>query len=171
LHRGSAAGVESGAWRAWLLPRRGERRQAPSPHLTLFPHLCTPQVAEQQGKYLARCLNAAAGKLEAAEAPPFAYKHLGSMASVGECRGLAACWCICVQTSTALSTALHWPFSPELQQCRIACTACTAYRCRGHQCYYRAGGCSAPLHQHGGVQQLGGLAQVRCGLGWGGAAF
>lgn len=48
-------------------------------------------MAEQQGKYLARCLNAAAGKLEAAEPPPFAYKHLGSMASVGECRaGLPA---------------------------------------------------------------------------------
>ena len=43
------------------------------------------QVAEQQGKYLARVLNAAAGRLEAGrEAEPFKYRHLGSMASIGE---------------------------------------------------------------------------------------
>lgn len=41
------------------------------------------QVAEQQGKYLARVLNASARSLEAQEPPPFAYKHLGSMASIG----------------------------------------------------------------------------------------
>ncbi|EFN58862.1 hypothetical protein CHLNCDRAFT_140737 [Chlorella variabilis] len=41
------------------------------------------QVAEQQGKYLARCLNEEAGKLEAPQLPPFVYKHLGSMASIG----------------------------------------------------------------------------------------
>lgn len=56
------------------------------------------QVAEQQGRYLARTLNEAAAKaagkqpdekgrhpleLALAEAQPFAYKHLGSMASVG----------------------------------------------------------------------------------------
>ncbi|PSC72864.1 internal alternative NAD(P)H-ubiquinone oxidoreductase mitochondrial-like [Micractinium conductrix] len=41
------------------------------------------QVAEQQGKYLARVLNAAAGRLEARESPAFVYKHMGSMASVG----------------------------------------------------------------------------------------
>lgn len=41
------------------------------------------QVAEQQGRYLARVLNAQAGQLEAAEAQPFQYRHLGSMASIG----------------------------------------------------------------------------------------
>ncbi|KAL4457622.1 hypothetical protein ABPG75_012487 [Micractinium tetrahymenae] len=41
------------------------------------------QVAEQQGKYLARVLNEAAAKLEPAEPRPFVYKHLGSMASLG----------------------------------------------------------------------------------------
>ena len=40
-------------------------------------------MAEQQGKYLARVLNAQAGQLEAAEAEPFQYRHLGSMASIG----------------------------------------------------------------------------------------
>jgi hypothetical protein len=41
------------------------------------------QVAEQQGKWLAKVLNQAAGKLEREEPPPFVYKHLGSMASIG----------------------------------------------------------------------------------------
>ncbi len=41
-------------------------------------------MAEQQGKYLARVLNAQAGQLEAAEPEPFQYRHLGSMASIGE---------------------------------------------------------------------------------------
>lgn len=49
-----------------------------------------PQVAEQQGKYLARVLNAQAGQLEAREAEPFKYRHLGSMASIGKgCLSLA----------------------------------------------------------------------------------
>ena len=48
----------------------------------------TPQVAEQQGKYLARVLNAAAGRLEADEPEPFQYRHLGSMASIGARRRL-----------------------------------------------------------------------------------
>ncbi|KAI7835537.1 hypothetical protein COHA_010565 [Chlorella ohadii] len=41
------------------------------------------QVAEQQGKYLARVLNAQAWSLGAAEPEPFQYRHLGSMASIG----------------------------------------------------------------------------------------
>lgn len=47
------------------------------------------QVAEQQGKYLAAVLNkqAKAGELSAvaiARSAPFAYRHLGSMASIGK---------------------------------------------------------------------------------------
>ena len=42
------------------------------------------QVAEQQGKYLARGLNKAAASLEPPEPQPFVYKHMGSMAFVGE---------------------------------------------------------------------------------------
>ena len=42
------------------------------------------QVAEQQGKYLAACLNKAAGDLQPTEPSRFQYKPLGSMASVGE---------------------------------------------------------------------------------------
>lgn len=41
-----------------------------------------PQVAEQQGKYLARTFNALA-KDPNAKIEPFSYKHLGSMASIG----------------------------------------------------------------------------------------
>lgn len=43
------------------------------------------QVAEQQGKYLARCLNAAAARAPGApdDSPAFTYKPLGSMASLG----------------------------------------------------------------------------------------
>lgn len=41
------------------------------------------QVAEQQGRYLAACLNESAGELDAPEAEPFKYKRLGAMASVG----------------------------------------------------------------------------------------
>lgn len=59
---------------------------------------CVPtwrQVAEQQGKYLARVLNEGADRLEAdkAEEPkPFVYRHLGSMASIGASRvGTWAC--------------------------------------------------------------------------------
>ena len=46
----------------------------------------TAQVAQQQGKYLARHLNRhAQGK----ETPPFKYKHMGMMAYIGEQRALA----------------------------------------------------------------------------------
>ncbi|KAL4421702.1 hypothetical protein ABPG77_010646 [Micractinium sp. CCAP 211/92] len=41
------------------------------------------QVAEQQGKYLARVLNEGAARLEPAEPAPFVYRHMGSMASLG----------------------------------------------------------------------------------------
>lgn len=41
------------------------------------------QVAEQQGKYLARTFNKLA-KDPQAKAEPFSYKHMGSMASIGE---------------------------------------------------------------------------------------
>ena len=41
------------------------------------------QVAEQQGKYLARCLNAEAKSGDKSTPPPFQYRHLGSMATVG----------------------------------------------------------------------------------------
>jgi hypothetical protein len=43
------------------------------------------QVAEQQGKYLAKCLNAtaSAGPGCPDESPPFQYRSMGSMASVG----------------------------------------------------------------------------------------
>ena len=41
------------------------------------------QVAEQQGKYLARTFNALA-KDPKAHIEPFNYKHLGSMASIGK---------------------------------------------------------------------------------------
>lgn len=51
------------------------------------------QVAEQQGKYLARQLNnAARTKKNPGETPewePFKYHHLGSMALVGEIPSLA----------------------------------------------------------------------------------
>lgn len=40
------------------------------------------QVAEQQGRYLAKQFNALA-KDRNAEIKPFVYKHLGSMASIG----------------------------------------------------------------------------------------
>ena len=47
--------------------------------------LClTLQVAEQQGKYLARTFNALA-KDPNAKIEPFSYKHMGSMASIGKC--------------------------------------------------------------------------------------
>eukprot|EP00884_Botryococcus_braunii_P021353 jgi/Botrbrau1/7901/Bobra.9_2s0074.1 len=46
------------------------------------------QVAEQQGSYLALCLNKAARGGEDAPAAPFVYRHLGSMATVGEGKGL-----------------------------------------------------------------------------------
>lgn len=42
------------------------------------------QVAEQQGRYLAQCLNKAARGEEEAGPQPFQYRHLGSMATVGE---------------------------------------------------------------------------------------
>ena len=46
--------------------------------------LClTVQVAEQQGKYLARTFTALA-KDPNAKIEPFSYKHMGSMASIGE---------------------------------------------------------------------------------------
>ena len=46
--------------------------------------LCwTLQVAEQQGKYLARTFNALA-KDPNAKIGPFSYKHMGSMASIGK---------------------------------------------------------------------------------------
>ena len=51
------------------------------------PHARTPnivQVAEQQGRYLAKCLNDAAGQLEAPAPPPFVYRSAGAMASVGK---------------------------------------------------------------------------------------
>ena len=41
-------------------------------------------MAEQQGRYLAKCLNEAAGQLEAPAPPPFVYRSAGSMATVGE---------------------------------------------------------------------------------------
>lgn len=50
------------------------------------PHAPLPalaQVAEQQGKYLAAALNAAAKDPGAPPPPPFEYKHMGSMATVG----------------------------------------------------------------------------------------
>lgn len=40
------------------------------------------QVAEQQGRYLAHVLNEEA-KSQSYSPPPFTYKHLGSMATVG----------------------------------------------------------------------------------------
>ena len=55
------------------------------------------QVAERQGKYLAtelnRILKAGGGQAGAAgslleEGPPFVYRHLGSMASVGRYKAL-----------------------------------------------------------------------------------
>ena len=49
------------------------------------PSLVLPeQVAEQQGKYLARVLNESAARLEPSEPPPFVYRHMGSMATLGE---------------------------------------------------------------------------------------
>ena len=41
------------------------------------------QVAEQQGKYLAACLNADATRGHEGPHKPFIYRHLGSMASLG----------------------------------------------------------------------------------------
>lgn len=53
------------------------------------------QVAERQGKYLAKELNRMikdggghAGNTGIVESPPFVYKHLGSMASVGRYKAL-----------------------------------------------------------------------------------
>jgi NADH:ubiquinone reductase (non-electrogenic) len=54
------------------------------------------QVAERQGKYLARQLNRvmeaggghANSKVEIDVGPPFVYKHLGSMATVGRGKAL-----------------------------------------------------------------------------------
>ncbi|KAK3280787.1 Internal alternative NAD(P)H-ubiquinone oxidoreductase A1, mitochondrial, partial [Cymbomonas tetramitiformis] len=40
------------------------------------------QVAEQQGAYLAQCLNANAGK-PSSDPPAFQYRHMGSMVSLG----------------------------------------------------------------------------------------
>ena len=60
------------------------------PCLIALVHQCLsakPQVAEQQGKYLARCLNAsfnaASGPGCSDDAPPFVYRSMGAMASVG----------------------------------------------------------------------------------------
>lgn len=55
------------------------------------------QVAEQQGKYLARQFNSLA-KDRNAKIEPFVYKHLGSMASIGNtlqslCK-TATCLCL-----------------------------------------------------------------------------
>lgn len=51
------------------------------PNLPVAP---SRQVAEQQGKYLARVLNTSAAQLDPAEPAPFQYRHMGSMASLGE---------------------------------------------------------------------------------------
>ncbi len=47
-------------------------------------------MAEQQGKYLARVLNEGAARLDPAEPAPFVYRHMGSMASLGEPGAAAA---------------------------------------------------------------------------------
>ena len=58
---------------------------------SLASHMClcgNVQVAEQQGKYLAKQLNIEAWAQKAKDKPPewtpFKYRHLGSMALVGE---------------------------------------------------------------------------------------
>jgi NADH:ubiquinone reductase (non-electrogenic) len=63
----------------------------------MFHSACTlEQVAERQGKYLASLLNhvmkagggRANSEVEADPGPPFVYKHLGSMATVGRYKAL-----------------------------------------------------------------------------------
>eukprot|EP01025_Chloroclados_australasicus_P067241 TRINITY_DN9298_c0_g1_i1.p1 TRINITY_DN9298_c0_g1~~TRINITY_DN9298_c0_g1_i1.p1 ORF type:complete len:583 (+),score=66.39 TRINITY_DN9298_c0_g1_i1:182-1750(+) len=48
------------------------------------PLLALAQVAEQQGRYLARTLNKEARSIEPHAIEPFEYRHLGSMATVGD---------------------------------------------------------------------------------------
>ncbi len=50
------------------------------------PLPATAQVAQQQGKYLAQCLNA---RVRGGKIKPFAYKHLGMLAYIGNNRALA----------------------------------------------------------------------------------
>ena len=61
-----------------------------------------PQVAEQQGKYLAKCLNDEARGHDGPQ-KPFVYHHLGSMASLGA----HACLLMFVLGLTACHTRLQ----------------------------------------------------------------
>lgn len=73
---------------------------------------CT-QVAEQQGKYLARTFNALA-KDPNARIEPFNYKHLGSMASIGNttktyinCYCYMLLFCLCYMRRMLLWQQAH----------------------------------------------------------------
>lgn len=86
---------------------------------------CNTQVAAQQGKYLAKmfntnsqlfprnsctdvttsgdCAQAGANNSLLDQVPPFKYTHLGSMASVGEWKGV-------IDTPNNCECCLHWLF-------------------------------------------------------------
>lgn len=86
-------GVRAQHWAAgpgFPPPRVAPRPSAPAITTTNNTPSAVSQVAEQQGKYLAKCLNtfAEGGQGIAANLPPFQYRHLGSMASVGGWAGV-----------------------------------------------------------------------------------
>ena len=87
---------------------------------------CNVQVAEQQGKYLAKQLNRDAQAQKAKEKPlqwpPFKYHHLGSMALVGEGNP-------CITSTSHHISVAHMP--RELSCCpgTLACDLEVLCRC------------------------------------------